>query len=101
MLKYAQIYQIVGSKRERYIGSTTWIYLCQRMAEHKYCYQQKRGGYRKINGRLSSKVLYDETARIELVQKFPSETKQKLLERELFYSSNMKDVVNVKRAIRV
>jgi hypothetical protein len=100
MLKYAQIYQIINSKGERYIGSTSRVYLCQRMAEYKYSYLQKNKGYRKINGCSSSKVSYDESARIELIQKFPCANKQELYEREQFYLDSMKDIVIVKRAIR-
>ena len=100
MLKYAQIYQIVNFKGERYIGSTTRIYLCQPPAEHRYSHQQKNKGNRKINGSSSSKVLYDDSARMELIQNFPCETKQELYEREQFYLDSMKDIVNVKRAIR-
>ena len=100
MLKFAQIYQIVNSKGELYIGSTTRVYLCQRMAEHKYAYSQFKKGNRKINGCSSSRVLYDESARIELIQKFPCANKQELYEREQFCLDSMKDIVNVKRAIR-
>jgi len=100
MLRCAQIYQIVNSKGERYIGSTTRIYLCQRMAEHRYSYLQKNKGNERINGCSSSRVLYDESARIELIQKFPCETKQELYEREQFYLDSMKDIVWKKRAIR-
>jgi len=100
MLKYAKIYQIVNNKGERYIGSTTRIYLCQRMAEHQYSYSQVNKGNKKINGCSSSKVLYDDSARIELIQKFPCANKQELYEREQFYLDSMKDIVNVKRAIR-
>ena len=100
MLKFAQIYQIVNSKRERYIGSTTRVYLCHRMAEHKYTYSQINNGNKRINGCSSSKVLYDDSARIESIQKFPCETKQELYEGEQFYLDSMKDIVNVKRAIR-
>jgi hypothetical protein len=70
------------------------------MAEHRYSYLQKKAGNKKICCCSSSKVLYDDSARIELIQKFPCETKEELYEREQFYLSNMKDVVNVKRAIR-
>ena len=100
MLKYAKIYQIVNNKGERYIGSTTRIYLCQRMAEHQYSHSQVNKGNKKINGCSSSKVLYDDSARIELIQKFPCANKQELYEREQFYLDSMKDIVNVKRAIR-
>jgi len=100
MLKYAQIYQIINSKGERYIGSTSRVYLCQRMAEHRYAHSQLKKGNRKINGCSSSKVLYDDSARIELIQNFPCANKQDLYEREQFYLDSMKDIVNVKRAIR-
>jgi len=100
MLKYAKIYQIVNSKGERYIGSTTRIYLCQRMAEHRYAHAQINKGNKRINGCSSSKVLYDDSARIELIQEFPCANKQDLYEREQFYLDSMKDIVNVKRAIR-
>ncbi len=100
MLKYAQIYQIINSKGERYIGSTSRVYLCQRMAEHKYAYAQVNKGNKRNNGCSSSKVLYDDSARIELIQKFPCANKQELYEREQFYLDIMKDIVNVKRAIR-
>jgi hypothetical protein len=89
MLKYAQIYQIVNSKGDRYVGSTTRIHLCQRMAEHRYAYAQVNKG--NINGCSSSKVLYDDSARIELIQKFPCAKKQELYEREQFYLDIMKD----------
>jgi hypothetical protein len=70
------------------------------MSEHKYFYQQKKGGNRRINGCSSSKVLYDESARIESIRKIPCETKQEMYEREQFYLDSMIDIVDVKRAIR-
>jgi len=48
MLKYAKIYQIVNNKSERYLGSTTRIYLCQRMAEHEYTYSQLKKVTKKV-----------------------------------------------------
>jgi hypothetical protein len=44
--------------------------------------------------------LYDDSARIELIQEFPCATKQELYERESFYLDSMKDIVNIKIAIR-
>jgi hypothetical protein len=100
MLKYAKIYQIVNNKGERYIGSTTRIYLCQRMAEHQYTCSKLKKGNKRINGCSSKMVPYDESARIELIQEFPCTNKQELYEREQFYLDSMKNIVNVKRAIR-
>jgi hypothetical protein len=70
------------------------------MAEHKYAYAQINIGNKKNNGCSSSKVLYDDSARIELIKKFPCANKQELYEREQFCLDSMKDIVNVKRAIR-
>jgi hypothetical protein len=70
------------------------------MAEHRYVYAQVIKGNKKINGCSSKMVLYDERARIELIQEFPCANKQELYEREQFYLDSMKNIVNVKRAIR-
>jgi hypothetical protein len=70
------------------------------MAEHRYAHAQINKGNKRINGCSSSKVLYDDSARIELIQEFPCANKQDLYEREQFYLDSMKDIVNVKRAIR-
>jgi len=70
------------------------------MAEHQYSYTQVKKGNKKINGCSSKMVLYDESARIELIQKIPCANKQELYEREQFYLDSMKDIVNVKRACR-
>ena len=70
------------------------------MAQHRYAYAQINKGNIFFDGCSSSKVLYDDSARIELIQKIPCANKQELYEREQFYLDSMKDIVNVKRAIR-
>jgi hypothetical protein len=54
------------------------------MAEHQYTYSQLKKGNEKINGCSSKMVLYDDSARIELIQEFPCANKQERYEREQF-----------------
>ena len=99
MFKYAKIYQIINSKGERYIGSTTRKYLSQRMAEHVYTAKVRKGG-KKICCCSSNKIFDDHDFKMELLQEFPCDDKKKLYDREQFYINNLKQVVNVRKATK-
>lgn len=99
LLQHAKIYQIINSKGDRYIGSTTRKYLCQRMAEHVYNSKIRRSeGYNKRTCCSSNKIFDDTEFKIELLQDFPCNDKKDLYKREQFYISNLKGVVNLKRS---
>ena len=96
MLQHAKIYQIYNSKGERYVGSTTRKYLCQRLAEHVYTYNERKKGV-KIHCCSSNKVLEGGDYKMELLQDFPCNDSNDLFQRGQFFIENLKGVVNVER----
>ena len=95
-MEHAKIYQIINSKGQRYVGSTSRKYHCQRMAEHVYTYNEKKKGV-KIYCCSSDKVLEDGDYKMELLQDFPCSHKNELFQREQFFIDNLKGVVNVRK----
>lgn len=98
-MQQAQLYQIIGSNGQRYIGCTTRKYLSQRMAEHRYAATQKDNGNSKIFCCSSRVVLRDPAARMELIERFAYEDINELKKRENWYISNLKDVINVRKNV--
>ena len=96
MLQHAKIDQIYNSKGERYVGSTTRKYLCQRLAEHVYTYNERKKGV-KIHCCSSNKVLEGGDYKMELLQDFPCSHKNELFQREQFFIENFKGVVNIRK----
>ena len=72
-----KIYKIICDETNlTYYGSTTQKYLCSRLAEHRY----------KKNNRTKTKEMTN--PKIYLVENFPCETKEQLLQRERYYIEN-------------
>lgn len=100
MVNYSQskIYKLVCDETDDvYIGSTTKQYLCQRMSNHRRCYiQYTVSEYSYIS---AYEILQYPSARIELVEACPCETKDELRARERYhideYRSRGINVVNI------
>tara|TARA_R110000772_G_C13114221_1_gene421062 strand:+ start:107 stop:691 length:585 start_codon:yes stop_codon:yes gene_type:complete len=79
----SKIYKLVCDDENLiYYGSTAQIYLCNRLSGHHQSYLNK------VNS-CESKRLYDVgNVKIILVEKYPCETKEELLQRERWYIEN-------------
>ena len=80
----SKIYKLVCDDEDLiYYGSTTQLWLASRLSGHKQSYlkKEKKG--------VESKRLYDVgNVKIILVEKYPCETKEELLQRERWYIEN-------------
>ena len=84
-----KIYRIDGDGLT-YIGSTTKKYLSSRLAEHKCKYNSFLDG--KSNYYTSFEILKTDNYRIELIEKFPCDSKDELTAREGHHIRQMESV---------
>jgi len=88
----SKIYKIVCDTTGLiYVGSTTSIRLCQRLAKHKCDYKRYLEGKRD-RGMTSFKLLENNNFRIELIELCPCNTKDELLKKERFYIESLECV---------
>jgi len=85
-----KVYRIDGGGLT-YIGSTTKKYLCNRLALHKSHYKRFLDGKNKTYI-TSFEVLKTDDYRIELIEKFPCDSKDELTAREGHYVRQMECV---------
>ncbi len=83
-----EAFNAVDSNGDIYIGSTTKLYLSQRMDCHRKDYVQwKKGNIR--NGKITSFDVFDtfgiDKGQIILIETFPCDSKDELTSREAFY----------------
>jgi hypothetical protein len=103
MVKYgnSKVYEIEPicdhDEDEVYIGSTTKVYLSDRMVKHRSDY--KRWKEKKEGGKISAFDLFDkygvENRQIILLENVPCRTKEELVAREAHYIRTMKCVNKV------
>ena len=84
--KIYKIESINGDEVDIYIGSTTKIYLCHRMAQHKYAYRKyETSGMCKCNSfKIFDKYGLDNCI-ITLLETVKANSKDELLSRESYY----------------
>ena len=78
----SKIYRILCDEADEvYVGSTTRS-LCKRFAEHRHDYRKIQEGKRLRRRSTVCKILQHPSARIELVEAFPCQTREELNARE-------------------
>jgi len=103
VIKYenGKIYKIITNDPNEpcYVGSTTKIYLSQRMAKHVQCYKSWKNGK---TGKLMSFEMFDnfgiQNCKIILLESITAKSKDELLRREQYYIDTL-NCINKNRAI--
>ena len=96
MNKYlqAKIYKLTSPYTEEiYVGSTCYKYLCQRLRNHRYDYNNNP----EYN--ISCYKLFKlDDVNIELIELYPCDSRKKLLKKEQFWIDTLPNCVNMQNA---
>jgi len=86
-----KVYKITSNQTNKiYIGSTSKMYLSQRLGDHKSAFKTRANG--KINDSTAYEILQYDDAEITLIESYPCNTKDELLSRERYYIDVYKDI---------